>query len=144
PYKTSAGARFFHERSRQVEAPVFYLHVQPGRCFVAAGLWHPQPDTLKRVRAFIADNPAAWIKATRGSAFRRRYAMGGESLARPPRGYDPAHPLIEDLRRKDYIAAADLDDATVTGPKLREAVARHFAGLAPLVDYLCAALDLEF
>ncbi|HQW63724.1 MAG TPA: DUF2461 family protein, partial [Pseudomonadota bacterium] len=68
----------------------------------------------------------------------------GESLARPPRGYDPAHPLIEDLRRKDYIAAADLDDATVTGPKLREAVARHFAGLAPLVDYLCAALDLEF
>lgn len=144
PYKTSAGARFFHERSRQVEAPVFYLHVQPGRCFVAAGLWHPQPDTLKRVRAFIADNPAAWIKATRGSAFRRRYAMGGESLARPPRGYDPEHLLIADLRRKDFIAAADLDDAVVTGPKLREAVARHFAGLAPLVDYLCAALDLEF
>lgn len=144
PYKTWAGARLYHERSRQVEAPVYYLHVQPGHCFVGAGLWHPQPDTLKRVRAFLLDNPAAWTRATRSPAFRRRYALGGASLARPPRGYDPAHPLIEDLKRKDYIASVDLADADVLGPRLRATVARHLAGLAPLVDYLCAALDLEF
>ena len=38
PYKAWAGARFFHERSKLVEAPSFYLHIQPGNCFVGAGL----------------------------------------------------------------------------------------------------------
>ena len=77
-------------------------------------------------------------------AFKRRYALDGDSLVRAPRGYPPDHPLIEDLKRKDFVATAALDDATVLGPGLRKAVATHFAGLAPLVDYLCAALDLEF
>ena len=37
PYKNWQGARLFHARSKQVEAPAFYLHLQPGSCFVAAG-----------------------------------------------------------------------------------------------------------
>lgn len=44
PYKTWAGAKFFHERSRELsgDVPVFYLHVEPGSSFVGGGLWHPQ------------------------------------------------------------------------------------------------------
>jgi len=37
-----------------------------------------------------------------------------------------------------------LDDATMTGPRLRQHLAADLAALAPFVDYLCAALDLEF
>ena len=50
PYKSWQGARLFHERHKQVPAPSFYLHLQPGECFVGAGLWHPEPDTQRRVR----------------------------------------------------------------------------------------------
>jgi uncharacterized protein (DUF2461 family) len=32
----------------------------------------------------------------------------------------------------------------MTGPRLRQAIERDLAALAPFVDYLCAALDLEF
>src|SRR6478752_3460287 len=46
PYKTWTGARLFHERSRGIEAPVFYLHLQPGGCFAGGGIWHPQSDAL--------------------------------------------------------------------------------------------------
>ena len=144
PYKTWAGARFFHERGRQAEAPLFYLQVAPGDSFVAAGLWHPGPEALRKVRAFLLDNPAAWKRAVHAPAFRRRYEMGGETLTRVPRGYDPAHPLIEDLKRKDFVVWRKLDEATVTGPGLRRVLAADFAAMAPLVDYLCAALDLEF
>ena len=56
PYKSWQGARLYHERHRQVPAPSFYLHLQPGECFVGAGLWHPEPDTQRRVRQFILDN----------------------------------------------------------------------------------------
>lgn len=144
PYKTWGGARFFHARSKQVPAPSFYLHIQPGNSFLGGGIWHPEPDVQRRIRGFIADNPAGWQQAVHAPAFRRRYEMWGDTLVRPPRGFPADHPLIEDLKRKDFTAGYALDDAVVLGPRLRQAVVSGFKGVAPLVDYLCAALDLEF
>ena len=144
PYKTWSGARFFHARSKQVPAPSFYLHVQPGSCFIGAGLWQPESDTQRRIRQFIFDNPSAWKAAVQAKVFKRRYELVGDSLVRAPRGFPADHELIDDLKRRDFVASANLDDETVLGPNLRKAVATHLAGLAPLMDYLCAALDLEF
>ncbi len=144
PYKTWAGARFFHERRREIAAPSFYLHIAPGDCFVGAGIWHPESDTLKKLRAFIVDNPAAWKRAIRSKAFCERYAFWGESLTRPPQGYPADHELIEDLKRKNCAAGTGFDDALASSPQLHSFVVDHFKRLAPLVDYLCAALELEF
>jgi uncharacterized protein (TIGR02453 family) len=144
PYKTWAGARLAHERRREVEAPAFYLHIEPGGCFVGAGLWHPEPATLKRLRAFLADNPAAWTRATRGKAFRERFGFHGESLKRPPHGFDPGHVLIEDLKRRSFAAGRGFDDALACSEELRPFAVDSFRRLAPMVDYLCAALDLPF
>jgi uncharacterized protein (TIGR02453 family) len=144
PYKTWAGARLFHARGREIEAPSFYVHIQPGHCFVGAGLWHPQPETMKKVRDFLAGNPAAWKKATRGKAFRSRFELGGESLTRPPRGYDPAHELIEDIKRKDFTAWRTFPDKLATSDELKPFLVESLKGIAPMVDYLCAAVELEF
>ena len=145
PYKTWQGARLFHERSRQVPAPSYYLHLQPGNGFIAAGLWHPEGDTLRRIRQFIVDNPAGWRKAAHAPAFRRRYERGEDDmLTRPPRGFDPGFEFIDDLKHRNFVALRAIDDATFTGPRLRRAIERDLQGLAPFVDYLCAALDLEF
>lgn len=144
PYKTWAGARFAHERRRQTEAPAFYLHIAPGDCFVGAGLWHPSMPTLRRFRDFVVDNPATWTRITRDPAFAGRYAFTGDSLKRAPQGHDPGHPLIVDLRRKDWVAIRGFDEALACSDALLPFVEESFRELAPLVDYLCAALDLEF
>ena len=144
PYKTWSGARFFHVRHKEIEAPSFYLHVQPGHCFIGAGLWHPQPEAQRKIRQFIFDNPGAWNAAVHSPAFNRKFELSGESLVRSPRGFPAEHALIEDLKRKDFVATMALDDAVVLGAGLRKAVATQFVALAPLMDYLCAALDLEF
>lgn len=152
PYKTWAGARFFHVHGKQslprtrsgVEAPLFYLQIAPGDCFVAAGLWHPQPENQRRIRAFLVDNPAAWKQAVHTPAFRKRFELGGESLSRPPRGFDPKHELIEDLKRKDYVVSRAFEDKMAFDPRLRHGVIQEFKRMAPMIDYLCAALDLEF
>lgn len=144
PYKTWAGARLFHERARHVEAPSFYLHIQSKRSFVGGGIWHPQPETVKRIRDFLADNPAAWKKATRSKAFLAHFALGGESLKRPPRGFDPAHELIEDLKRKDFTAWENFADSVVTSAELQAFIVERLKRLAPMIDYLCASLELEF
>ena len=144
PYKTHAGARFFHERHREVAAPSFYLHIEPSACFIAAGLWHPESATLKRVREFLVENPASWKNAVHNKSFQQRFGLGGESLIRPPRGYPVDHELIEDIKRKDFIAAEAFTDKVACSTELRDVVVAGCMGLAPMIDYLCAALDLEF
>ena len=145
PYKTWQGARLFHERRREVPAPSFYVHLEPGGCFVGAGLWHPETPTQRRVRQFIHDNPAGWLAATRAPAFRRKFALDdSEMLVRMPAGFPADSPLAEDLRRRNFVALRTLEEDVVTGPRLLATLSRDLAALAPLMDYLCAALDLEF
>ncbi|HJT97627.1 MAG TPA: DUF2461 domain-containing protein [Rhodanobacteraceae bacterium] len=144
PYKTWAGARFAHERRREVEAPSFYLHIEPQDSFAGGGLWHPEPPTLKKIRAFLADNPAAWKKAVRAKAFRERFEFWGESLSRPPRGFDPAHELIEDIKRRNFAAGAAIATGVVTSDELLPTVVDTFRRIAPMIDYLCASLELDF
>lgn len=144
PYKPWQGARFFHERRHEIPAPSFYMHIQPDDCFAGGGMWHPEPDDLKRIRAFLADNPAAWKKATRSKGFRDRFTFWGESLTRPPRGYDPEHELIDDLKRKDFAVGENFDEATACSPALLSTLVDTYKHVAPLLDYLCAAQELEF
>ena len=144
PYKTWAGARIFHERRREIAAPSFYLHIAPGDCFVGAGLWHPESHTLRNIRSFIADNPTAWKRVAHSRAFREHYEFRGESLSRAPQGFPTDHPLLEDLKRKSFAAGVGFDDTLACSPKLFPFVVDHFKRLAPLVDYLCAAQNLEF
>lgn len=145
PYKTWQGAKLFHQRSRQVEAPSWHIHLQPGRCFVGSGLWHPVPDTLRRVRGFILDNPASWQLAAHEPKMRRRYQLeDSDMLVRMPRGFPADFTFAEDLRRRNFVAWRPLDDAVVTGPRLLKTLQTDLAGLAGFTDYLCAALDLEF
>ena len=145
PYKTWQGARLFHARRREVPSPSFYVHVEPGASFVGAGLWHPATPTQRRVRQFIHENPGGWQAAIGTPAFRRRFALDdGDRLVRVPPGFPKDSPLADALRLRRFVASRALDDDMVTGPRLLAALERDLAVLAPLVDYLCAALDLEF
>ncbi len=144
PYKPWAGARIFHERRREIAAPSFYLHIAPGDCFVGAGLWHPENHTLRNIRNFIVDNPAAWKRAAHSRGFREHYEFWGDSLTRAPQGFAVDHPLLEDLKRKSYAAGVGFDEALACSPTLLPFAVQHFKRLAPLVDYLCAAQSLEF
>ena len=144
PYKPWAGARFFHERCKQLSAPVFYLHIAPDDCFLGGGMWHPEPANLRKIREFILGNPNSWTEASQNPRFLERFKMGGESAKRAPQGFDAKHPLIEDLKRKDFVCGTPLTEATVCSKDLLPELIDGYSRCAPLLDYLCAALDLEF
>lgn len=145
PYKPWQGARLFHERRKQVAAPSFYLHLQPGQCFVGAGLWHPEPPTQRQVRQFIFDNPGSWKAAAHAPKFRKRFEFeSSEVLSRPPRGFPADFEMIEDLKHRNFVFSRHIEDADMTSPRLRQQLAADLVALGPFVDYLCAALDLEF
>jgi uncharacterized protein (TIGR02453 family) len=138
PYKTQAGMYFTLRGGKDVHAPGFYLHLEPGSCFAAAGLWHPDAAALAKVREAIAARPARWKSA------KSSLALGGDSLRRPPRGYDPDHPLVEDLKRKDFITSVPFSDKAVTGPRFLSEFVAACRKLSPLPRFLAAALELPW
>ena len=144
PYKTHAGIHFRHDDARDAHAPGFYLHVEPGNCFAGCGTWRPPGPALRRIRESIDDDPAAWRRASRDARFRRTFELTGDSLVRAPKGYSLGHPLIDDLRRKDFIGVARLNGRTVTSPDLIDT----FAGLcqdgAVFQRWLCGALGVGY
>ncbi len=144
PYKPWAGARFKHRDSGTQTAPSFYLHIQPGNNFMGCGIWHPSSQVVNRLREFIHNNPRSWKQFKAGKKFQQTFQFGGASLKRAPRGYDPDHPLLEDLKRKDFVVSTRLTNQQVLSGQLKQLFIGHCKTAAPMVDYLCAALDLEF
>lgn len=144
PYKTATGIHFRHASARDAHAPGFYLHLEPGNVFAGAGIWHPDTATARRIREAIDADAAGWRRAVGGKAFRDRYRLDGDSLKRPPAGFSADHPLIEDLKRKDFIAVASLTDRAVTAAGFLDEYERVCRAGAPLVRFLCKAIDAPY
>jgi uncharacterized protein (TIGR02453 family) len=144
PYKLNTGMHFRHERARDAHAPGFYVHLEPGRSFFGAGLWRPPTAVAHEIRHHIDAEPGAWRSATRSPDFAATFEFGGDSLKRPPRGFEPDHDLIDDLRRKDFIASTGLTQAQVTSGGFMDLVADHCRRTAPLVRFVCEAVGVDF
>jgi uncharacterized protein (TIGR02453 family) len=144
PYKTHTGIQFRHRAGQDAHAPGFYLHLEPRHCFVAAGTWRPDAAALAGTREAIVSRPREWKRVRDGRRFRASFELSGDALVRPPRGYDPAHPFIEDLKRKDYVAAAGLTESDVTSDEFLD----RFVGLCreagPFVRFLCQGIGVAY
>ena len=140
PYKTHIAAQFRHvDAGKDVHTPGFYLHVEPGGCFVAAGLWHPDAPTLTKIRTAIVERPSEWKAVRRG-----KLKVEGERLSRPPRGFDPEHEFIEDLKLKDFVNSQSFTDKQVSSPGFLVDFAAGCKATTPLMKFLTKALDLEW
>jgi uncharacterized protein (TIGR02453 family) len=144
PYKTHVGIQFRHDQGQDVHAPGYYFHVEPRSVFVALGLWHPDGPSLRRIRERIVDEPGEWKQASGGPRFTRVFTVEGERLSRVPRGFDPEHPLADDLKWKDFIATRELDEASALSPALPRELARVCAAGSPYMSFLCKAVGVPF
>jgi uncharacterized protein (TIGR02453 family) len=144
PYKTHTGIHFRHDQGKDAHAPGFYLHLEPRQCFVGLGIWHPDGKTLKKIREGLVEDGKGWKKAISGKAFRDRLKLSGDSLVRPPRGFDAEHPLIEDLKRRDFVAIAPLTQKAVMEPGFLKEFTKYCRAGSPFMAYLCRVLGLSY
>ncbi|HYR79126.1 MAG TPA: TIGR02453 family protein [Candidatus Dormibacteraeota bacterium] len=140
PYKTNAASAFGHRDAGHFEAPSFYLSLSAAEGFAGVGIWHPQPEVAGKIRDAIVTRAQSWEKAIDDRKFRARFELGGEKLTRPPRGYDPAHPLIEDLKRKDFIGATQFTRKEVCSDQFLNQFTGACVAAAPFMKFLTEAL----
>ncbi|GBD84824.1 hypothetical protein BMS3Abin02_01218 [bacterium BMS3Abin02] len=144
PYKTNTGFQFRHEAGRDVHAPGFYLNLEPGAVFAGVGLWRPDATSARSVREAIVEDPVRWKRVTRSKRFLDVYVLEGDALKRPPRDFDPEHPLIDDLKRKDFIASTHLTQKAVTSEGFLDTYAKLCRTAAPFMEFLCDAVGVPF
>ena len=144
PYKTNIGIQFRHEQARDVHAPGFYVHIDPDSVFLGAGMWRPAPEALLGIRERITHKQAEWLRVCAEAKFKRQFSLGGEKLTRPPRGFDKDHPLIEDIKRKDFIAVKNLTLEDALQPKFQQKVETAFKAATPYMQFLCKAVGVPY
>jgi uncharacterized protein (TIGR02453 family) len=140
PYKTHAAVQFRHKATADdVHAPGFYLHLEPGDCFFAGGIWTPEPGPLKAVRQAIAKRDPAWI------AFKKKKLpmYVEDRLKRPPKGFDPEHPDIESIKLRSFMSWVKFKDKETCAPDFLDKVVKAAKALDPLMRFLNHALGLK-
>jgi uncharacterized protein (TIGR02453 family) len=143
PYKTHCGASL--SRTGQKLAPgLFYIHMEPGGCFVACGFWHPDPPLLDALRQRMLAAPARFLKIVRTlDAKSMPLAPDEEAAKRLPRGYESGRstPIEPFLKHRNLIARHALTDADIASPKLTTLLLDRFNAARPLLNFGWAAVD---
>ncbi len=89
-------------------------------------------------------DPDGWTAVTGDPEFQATFRLSGESLKRGPVGFDRDHALIDDIKRKDFVAVADLSEEEVVADGFVEDYAARCRAGAPFVRWLCEAVGVDF
>lgn len=141
PYKTNF-SMVLQKKGKKSQSGGYYLHIEPGNCFVAGGAWQPMADKLAAIRQEIDYNEKEFRKIVTAKAFVAHFGkLGGEVLQRPPKGYGMENPAIDFLKHKSFITECKLSDKEVLAAGFDKAVAERFKAMKPMNDFLNRAID---
>jgi len=146
PYKTNTGVQFRHLAGNDAHAPGYYLHLEPKRIFYGGGVWMPEAEMLTAVRQRIVDQPKVWEKARNAASIKEVYGdlADGHPLARAPKGFDPAHPYIDDLRKRSFFVIVNATENDAGKPAFLGDVAEAYAAAKPVMRFLTQAAGQPF
>ena len=143
PYKNNMAA-YFNRAGKKGTGAGYYLHIEPGASFAAAGIWMPEGDGLSKIRQEIDYNFDEWKKIIGSSAFKKQFEKGLESsntLVRPPKGYDENNPAINFLKLKSFIVSKTFSDADVMSKTFTSDLTKTFRQVKPMIDFINRSLD---
>ena len=143
PYKTNLGVYFLYTPNFTQFGDIqmgLYFHIQEDELFFAGGMHMPDPQTLFRARTHISNNWDEFCEITEDKEFKQHFPeiYAGETLKRAPKGFDPEHPAIEVLKRKEYTALCNISKETAIGADLCDITLEKAFALLPFIEYLFA------
>ncbi len=144
PYKTNMGVWMSQDKNRK-NAPGYYIHFEKGNCFIAGGVWCPEPSELKQIRKeieFFHDDLEAVLSDKKfTSEFSGLDKSDGNMLKKAPKDFDPTHPAIELLKLKSFTASHKINEKDFTDKDFSKKIAKQLIALQPMNDFLRRALE---
>ena len=142
PYKTNMGASI-SAGGKKSEGPGYYLHIEPGRAFLAGGMWMPEADHLKKIRQEIDYNSKDLQKVISNKEFKKYYGGFDEEhkLKTTPKGYAKDHPQIELLKLTSFIVWHDYDNKQILSKNFVKELAKGAKIMKPFLTFLETAIS---
>lgn len=141
PYKRYMSA-LISPTGRHCDRACYYFHFGPDEIALYSGLWCPEAKVLKKVRKAIVDNVEEFRSIVETPEIQKEFpGWWGRQLKTTPKGYDRDHPDIDLLRLTEYGKCHSLKPAFFNRRDWHEEVARLFALLKPMNDFLNYSID---
>lgn len=137
PYKTNFGIGI-SAAGKNFPGPGYYIHIQPGACFIGGGTWHPSADELKQIRQEIDYNLDDWLSILSQEDFKREFSDldQEDKLKTSPKGYSPDHPAIEYLKLKSFTVSRALSDKELNQEGCTNLIIECVNKLYPFMQFL--------
>ncbi|RDI14390.1 DUF2461 domain-containing protein [Flavobacterium sp. AG291] len=139
PYKNYLGA--WYSRTKPFFRGSYYVHLEPGNCFVEGGFWMPNAEDLKRIRKEFELDDSEIREIINSSDFKKYFGtIRGEELKTAPKDFDKSHKAIDLIRKKQFLAVRKFTDAEVLDKSFNNEVFKTFAAMRPYFDYMSDVL----
>lgn len=139
PYKGYLSAAY-SATGRSTVLPGYYVHIEPGKSFVTAGLWHPEKEKLAAIRQEIDYNSESF-RSIIARLQTKGYVLDQEDrLKKAPGGYAIDHPDIEFLRLKSFTISKSYEDQVLLNDNADSKILETIAALQPFQEFLYAAI----
>jgi uncharacterized protein (TIGR02453 family) len=141
PYKTNFGMNLNLSGSKEFFCG-FYLHLEPENTFFAGGTYLPPSAILQSIRQEIDYNATDFKKIVESKKFLHVFeGITGDSLSRPPKGYDADNEMINYIKLKSFIAEKRISTADLTSIQLKEMIVEYAELIMPLNNFLLTAIS---
>ena len=140
PYKKHFGASLGMKKGKKTSG--YYLHIEPGKSFLAGGIYQPEPSDLKEIRKEISASGQEFLAILENEAFRNNFRglSVEQKLQRVPAGFEKDHPMAEYLKLKSFTVSHPISDEQLLSKEATKNFAKIFHSIKPLNDFL----DLPF
>ncbi len=142
PYKTNFGASIC-KRGKKDSGPLFYVHLEPKSSFIAAGVYMPDAEFLKKIRQEIDYNLEEFRGIISNPKFKKHFdGLDQESaLKSSPKGYEKDQDGIEFLRLRSFTVTQYLDDKDLVSKDLVKEISQAFESAKEFNNFLDKARD---
>ncbi|MEC3875520.1 DUF2461 domain-containing protein [Chryseobacterium salviniae] len=136
PYKTNFGASLGMGKGSQKGG--YYLHLEPGKSFIAGGIYMPESSVLKTLRKEISLYGQEFLNILNDKEFKKYFPEldQDDKLKKVPQGFEKEDPMAEYLKLKSFIVVYNLSDKEVSDKNASKNLAKIFKAMKPLNDFL--------
>lgn len=136
PYKTNFGASLGMGKGSQKGG--YYLHLEPGKSFIAGGIYMPESSILKEVRKEISLYGDDFVKILNNKDFKKYFPEldQADKLKKVPQGFEKEDPMGEYLKLKSFIVVYNLKDEEVLDKSVVKNLTQIFKLMKPFNDFL--------
>jgi len=141
PYKSNYGC-FIARGGKKSGFAGYYLHIQPGECFLSGGIYMPPPEYLQAIRQEIYYHPKNYIDLIENKEFKTTYTLEySDKLKTAPKGYPKDWEYLDLIKNRNYAFGHRVEERELNASDFLEKAIELYKIILPLNRYLNKAVD---